>query len=106
MSGDFFVYIPQYGNETASLIVTVAASIVLHHFGWGWDLLFLSKYNSLVESGICVAANSHKAVAFELLFYGADGCAVLNFHVPTLNSHMFSLPAMVGHYFGDIYVFI
>ncbi|KAK6913843.1 tRNA/rRNA methyltransferase, SpoU type [Dillenia turbinata] len=30
---DFFVYIPQYGFGTASLNVTVAAFIVLHHFG-------------------------------------------------------------------------
>lgn len=30
---DFFIYIPQYGCGTASLNVTVAASIVLHHFG-------------------------------------------------------------------------
>ncbi|KAK8510948.1 hypothetical protein V6N13_091248 [Hibiscus sabdariffa] len=30
---DSFVYIPQYGGGTASLNVTVAASIVLHHFG-------------------------------------------------------------------------
>ncbi|OWM74174.1 uncharacterized protein LOC116209293 [Punica granatum] len=30
---DFFIYIPQYGSGTASLNVTVAASIVLHHFG-------------------------------------------------------------------------
>ncbi|GAB2266380.1 hypothetical protein Dimus_001389 [Dionaea muscipula] len=30
---DFFVYIPHYGCGTASLNVTVAASIVLHHFG-------------------------------------------------------------------------
>ncbi|CAL1397036.1 unnamed protein product [Linum trigynum] len=30
---DFFVYIPQYGCGTASLNVTVAASIVLHNFG-------------------------------------------------------------------------
>ncbi|KAJ7980176.1 tRNA/rRNA methyltransferase [Quillaja saponaria] len=30
---DFFVYIPQYGCGTASLNVTVAASIVLHQFG-------------------------------------------------------------------------
>ncbi len=29
---DGFVYIPQYGNGTASLNVTVAASIVLEHF--------------------------------------------------------------------------
>lgn len=29
---DFFIYIPQYGGGTASLNVTVAASIVLHHF--------------------------------------------------------------------------
>ncbi|GBG79361.1 hypothetical protein CBR_g29509 [Chara braunii] len=29
---DFFVYIPQYGAGTASLNVTVAASIVLQHF--------------------------------------------------------------------------
>lgn len=29
---DFFVYIPQHGAGTASLNVTVAASIVLHHF--------------------------------------------------------------------------
>ncbi|EPS65788.1 hypothetical protein M569_08991, partial [Genlisea aurea] len=30
---DYFVYIPQYGDGTASLNVTVAASIVLHHYG-------------------------------------------------------------------------
>lgn len=30
---DHFVYVPQYGNGTASLNVTVATSIVLHHFG-------------------------------------------------------------------------
>eukprot|EP00850_Spirogloea_muscicola_P004156 SM000017S02896 [mRNA] locus=s17:941644:943906:- [translate_table: standard] len=30
---DFLVYIPQYGPGTASLNVTVAASIVIHHFG-------------------------------------------------------------------------
>ncbi|XLU98601.1 hypothetical protein S245_012941, partial [Arachis hypogaea] len=30
---DFFVYIPQYGGGIASLNVTVAASIILHHFG-------------------------------------------------------------------------
>ncbi|KAJ4967733.1 hypothetical protein NE237_014434 [Protea cynaroides] len=35
---DFFVYIPQYGCGTASLNVTVAASIALHHFG-GMPLL-------------------------------------------------------------------
>jgi hypothetical protein len=29
---DAFVYIPQYGAGTASLNVTVAASIILHHF--------------------------------------------------------------------------
>ena len=29
---DFFVYIPHYGNGTASLNVNVAASIVFHHF--------------------------------------------------------------------------
>lgn len=29
---DSFLYIPQYGNGTASLNVAVAASIVLHHF--------------------------------------------------------------------------
>jgi tRNA C32,U32 (ribose-2'-O)-methylase TrmJ len=29
---DHFVYIPQHGNGTASLNVTVATSIVLHHF--------------------------------------------------------------------------
>ncbi|KAL3641947.1 hypothetical protein CASFOL_012762 [Castilleja foliolosa] len=29
---DFFVYIPQYGGGTASLNVTVAASIILHHY--------------------------------------------------------------------------
>ena len=28
----FFVYIPHYGNGTASLNVNVAASIVFHHF--------------------------------------------------------------------------
>eukprot|EP00924_Labyrinthula_sp_SR-Ha-C_P005169 snap_masked-scaffold_1-processed-gene-23.53-mRNA-1 protein AED:0.02 eAED:0.02 QI:0/-1/0/1/-1/1/1/0/213 len=29
---DYFVYIPHYGNGTASLNVTVAGSIILHHF--------------------------------------------------------------------------
>lgn len=29
---DHFVYIPQYGNGTASLNVTIASSIILHHF--------------------------------------------------------------------------
>lgn len=33
---DFFIYIPQYGGGTASLNVTVAASIVLHHYGGMW----------------------------------------------------------------------
>ena len=30
---DHFVYVPHYGTGTASLNVTVATSIVLHHFG-------------------------------------------------------------------------
>jgi tRNA(Leu) C34 or U34 (ribose-2'-O)-methylase TrmL len=30
---DHFVYVPHYGSGTASLNVTVATSIVLHHFG-------------------------------------------------------------------------
>lgn len=29
---DFFVYIPQYTNKTASLNVSVAAGIIFHHF--------------------------------------------------------------------------
>ena len=29
---DKFVYIPQYGNGTASLNVNVATALVLHHF--------------------------------------------------------------------------
>lgn len=29
---DDFVYIPQYGKGTASLNVTVAGSIIMHHF--------------------------------------------------------------------------
>lgn len=29
---DHFVYIPQYGQGTASLNVTVAGSIIMHHF--------------------------------------------------------------------------
>merc|ERR1711920_903948 len=29
---DFFVYIPQYSNSTASLNVLVAGSIIMHHF--------------------------------------------------------------------------
>lgn len=40
---DFFVYIPQYGCGTASLNVTVAASIVLHHFGGNFYFLLLSR---------------------------------------------------------------
>lgn len=40
---DFFVYIPQYGCGTASLNVTVAASIVLHHFGGIFLLFFLAR---------------------------------------------------------------
>ena len=31
---DHFVYIPQYGNGTASLNVSTATAIVLHHFSW------------------------------------------------------------------------
>ena len=30
---DFFVYISHYGSGTASLNVTVASSIIFHHFG-------------------------------------------------------------------------
>jgi tRNA G18 (ribose-2'-O)-methylase SpoU len=29
---DFFVYIPQYTEKTASLNVSVAAGIIFHHF--------------------------------------------------------------------------
>ena len=29
---DYFVYIPQYTNKTASLNVAVAGSIIFHHF--------------------------------------------------------------------------
>ncbi|RAL38485.1 hypothetical protein DM860_002463 [Cuscuta australis] len=45
---DFFVYIPQYGCGTASLNVTVAASIVLHHFGVPkvpYAMAFLRKHH-------------------------------------------------------------
>ncbi|GJR32363.1 putative TrmH family tRNA/rRNA methyltransferase [Tanacetum coccineum] len=38
---DYFVYIPQYGCGTASLNVTVAASIVLHHFAGTSTLLII-----------------------------------------------------------------
>lgn len=31
---DHFVYIPQYGNGTASLNVSTATAIVLHHYSW------------------------------------------------------------------------
>ena len=36
---DSFLYIPQYGSGTASLNVTVAASIVMHSYAvWAYDL--------------------------------------------------------------------
>lgn len=54
---DFFVYIPQYGAGTASLNVTVAASIVLHHFaGFFYYLILLeispsfAAYANLISS--------------------------------------------------------
>ncbi|KAL6607863.1 hypothetical protein ACP70R_040926 [Stipagrostis hirtigluma subsp. patula] len=50
---DFFVYIPQYGGGTASLNVTVAASIVLHHFG-EWV-----QYGIM---GTAMAAHNHGSV--------------------------------------------
>ncbi|XP_042030614.1 putative TrmH family tRNA/rRNA methyltransferase isoform X2 [Salvia splendens] len=43
---DFFVYIPQYGGGTASLNVTVAASIVLQHFA---EIFFQFGQDSLKE---------------------------------------------------------
>ena len=42
---DFFVYIPHFGNGTASLNVTVAASIVFHHFAT------YAKYSERKRSG-------------------------------------------------------
>ena len=44
---DFFVYIPQYGGGTASLNVTVAASIILHHFGGIANLYLILLYKCL-----------------------------------------------------------
>ncbi|EAY96503.1 hypothetical protein OsI_18405 [Oryza sativa Indica Group] len=47
---DFFVYIPQYGGGTASLNVTVAASIVLHHFGGKSGLAFQNEGEKVINS--------------------------------------------------------
>ena len=106
------MFIPQCGGGTASLNVTVAASIVLHHFGGKSfhpapviTTSSLVMYNNLVESGICEAANSHiKMLRLNLTVFLS--CRVLNFLVPTLSSHMFSLPAKVGHLFVDIYIYL
>jgi hypothetical protein len=65
----------------------------------------LVMYNNLVESGICEAANSHmKLLCLNLTVLWS--CRLLNFLVPTLNSHMFSLPAMVGHLFVGICIYL
>jgi hypothetical protein len=92
--------------------VTVAASIVLHHFGGKSfhpapviTTSSLVMYDNLVESGISDAANSYiKLLRLNLTVLWS--CRVLNFLVPTLNSHMFSQPAMFGHLFVDIYIYL
>eukprot|EP00744_Colponema_vietnamica_P015830 GILI01022197.1.p1 GENE.GILI01022197.1~~GILI01022197.1.p1 ORF type:complete len:232 (+),score=30.27 GILI01022197.1:37-696(+) len=57
---DQFVYIPQYSDGTASLNVTVATSIIMHHFAvWG-------KYSEYERSGYkFVVHDVDKRVAFE-----------------------------------------
>jgi tRNA G18 (ribose-2'-O)-methylase SpoU len=45
---DFFVYIPQYGAGTGSLNVTVAASIVLHHFAGVFFQIHLNALKHVV----------------------------------------------------------
>jgi len=55
---DFFVYIPQYGCGTASLNVTVAASIVLHHFAGKHELLRTDpESSSVLEEGFVINGN-------------------------------------------------
>lgn len=48
---DFFVYIPQYTNKTASLNVAVAGSIIFHHFavwaGYEESPIFGEKYQEI-----------------------------------------------------------
>jgi len=61
---DGFVYIPQHGNGTASLNVTVAGSIVLHHFGvWanytetereGYKYVLGERPRRQTKRGVCV----------------------------------------------------
>lgn len=53
---DFFVYIPQYGCGTASLNVTVAASIVLHQFGGKTLFLLVDILISLLPLWACICS--------------------------------------------------
>ncbi|KNC75495.1 hypothetical protein SARC_11984 [Sphaeroforma arctica JP610] len=53
---DHFVYIPQYGDGTASLNVYVAGSIVFHHFGM-W-----AKYQETPVTGAKFDVNSEPLV--------------------------------------------
>lgn len=62
---DFFVYIPQYGCGTASLNVTVAASIVLHHFGGNFDFLLLSRSLSFLYIDLIFLIQELMSVALD-----------------------------------------
>ena len=66
-----FIYIPQYGTGTASLNVTVATSIVLHHYS-GWTTESMGVYNSAA-----VAIDGLEATTSNLIepapYTGIDG---------------------------------
>ncbi|KAJ4804871.1 tRNA (Guanosine(18)-2'-O)-methyltransferase [Rhynchospora pubera] len=74
-SCDFFVYIPQYGPGTASLNVTVAASIVLHHFA-AWACFperARSGENSLLQTGLLLVHPLQSLCALWLRSAGSRG---------------------------------
>ncbi|KAK4801616.1 hypothetical protein SAY86_022103 [Trapa natans] len=83
---DFFVYIPHYGGGTASLNVTIAASIVLHHFGvWAGFSERIRDGNKFVvaekpvkQAGRNFSAESVEALVEERKSRRANGCSVLD----------------------------
>lgn len=65
---DEFVYIPQYGKGTASLNVTVAGSIIMHHFALWANFKETERQNDCakfyvepVEQNMLVNEEIHKA---------------------------------------------
>ncbi|KAF3777080.1 hypothetical protein EJ110_NYTH46837 [Nymphaea thermarum] len=99
---DFFVYIPQYGCGTASLNVTIAASIVLHHFGvwagfherdrYGGKYIVAEKQmkqqrrNHFIESeNSVVEERERRKESFDFFGNGNGTCEVDDSHSGMLN---------------------